>query len=271
MARKKKSAGASVSLFPFLSILACVIGVLTLMITSLALSQIDEAQDPEAVERASKMQELREAQDVSAEKLAEIQQLLSAAQALEDKLKAAMAELKELQDKNEASSQAEDAATKMADLLAELNRLRFRIPELATDIPPLDQELKELQERLKKLKAPPKEADVVIKPGGSGFNLDPTFVEVTTTGLVIHEDNGKQTRIRSGDIRKTSGDFVKLLTRKAGDARGIVVFLIREDAVDLYNSTENFARNYYTPNGYCNTGKLPVQGQGRIDLSRFKQ
>ena len=41
MARRRRKKGVSVSLFPFLSILACVIGTLTLMITALALGQMD--------------------------------------------------------------------------------------------------------------------------------------------------------------------------------------------------------------------------------------
>ena len=42
---KKKKADLQISLFPFLSILACVIGILTLMITAIVIAQID----PEAV------------------------------------------------------------------------------------------------------------------------------------------------------------------------------------------------------------------------------
>ncbi len=39
--RRKSDASQSVSLFPFLSVLACVIGTLTLMIAALALGQMD--------------------------------------------------------------------------------------------------------------------------------------------------------------------------------------------------------------------------------------
>ena len=42
---KKKKNDLEISLFPFLSILACVIGILTLMITAIVIAQID----PEAV------------------------------------------------------------------------------------------------------------------------------------------------------------------------------------------------------------------------------
>ena len=43
--KKKKNNDLQVSLFPFLSILACVLGILTLMITAIVIAQID----PEAV------------------------------------------------------------------------------------------------------------------------------------------------------------------------------------------------------------------------------
>ena len=39
MAKKRKKNDLQVSLFPFLSILACVLGILTLMITAVVLSQ----------------------------------------------------------------------------------------------------------------------------------------------------------------------------------------------------------------------------------------
>jgi hypothetical protein len=54
MGRRRKEKGAAVSLFPFLSILACVIGVLTLIISALAVAQMDtpEMASVEAVEAA---------------------------------------------------------------------------------------------------------------------------------------------------------------------------------------------------------------------------
>ena len=41
MGRRRDREDTDVSLFPFLSILACIIGVLTLLISTLALSQMD--------------------------------------------------------------------------------------------------------------------------------------------------------------------------------------------------------------------------------------
>ena len=52
MARRRRSEEVSISLFPFLSILACVIGVLTLVIMSLSLSQIAQGRENADVARA---------------------------------------------------------------------------------------------------------------------------------------------------------------------------------------------------------------------------
>ena len=56
MGRRQESGDNEVSLFPFLSILACIIGVLTLMISTLALSQMDT----EAVVAAEAYEKLEE-------------------------------------------------------------------------------------------------------------------------------------------------------------------------------------------------------------------
>ena len=52
MAKPKPNDAEPVSLFPFLSILACLIGVLTFIITGVAISQMDQSEDLAAVERS---------------------------------------------------------------------------------------------------------------------------------------------------------------------------------------------------------------------------
>ncbi len=60
--------------------------------------------------------------------------------------------------------------------------------------------------------------------------------------------------------------FVALLDRIARQPKGIVIFLVREDALDTYFAAHDIARTHY-----ARAGKLPVIGQGRIDLSVFNQ
>ena len=52
MARRGRSAGPEVSLFPFLSILACLIGSLTVLIVALSVSEILQGRKDEGVARA---------------------------------------------------------------------------------------------------------------------------------------------------------------------------------------------------------------------------
>ena len=50
--KRKKKNDLQVSLFPFLSILACVLGILTLMITAIVIAQIDPQAVNEKIETA---------------------------------------------------------------------------------------------------------------------------------------------------------------------------------------------------------------------------
>ena len=52
MARERASAGPEISLFPFLSILACLIGALTILIVALSVSEILQGRKDESVARA---------------------------------------------------------------------------------------------------------------------------------------------------------------------------------------------------------------------------
>ena len=56
MAKRRSSEGGEVSLFPFLSILACLIGALVLMIVVLVMSQVGKAEGRSA-------EEIKRAQD----------------------------------------------------------------------------------------------------------------------------------------------------------------------------------------------------------------
>ena len=70
---KKKKADLQISLFPFLSILACVIGILTLMITAIVIAQIDPEAVNEKIETA--LEDDEEFQNQIKEKKEEIEKL----------------------------------------------------------------------------------------------------------------------------------------------------------------------------------------------------
>lgn len=268
MARRRREQGEAVSLFPFLSILACVIGTLTLMITALALGQIDEGESPEAKARIAEAGEVELQAEITQSRIDDALRQIAEYEKTLAELKAAEAEIARLKEVELDEEKATAELRENTPELAEVANLRKRIPELEADLPTLDEAIAELEKEIEE-KGKPKEAEVVVRPGGTGIDILPTFVEVTATGVVIHE-GGEPTRLRRGDLNLPDGVFHELLDRVAGTPKGTIVFLVREDAVGTYNAAAGVCRSHYGPNGYCPNGKLPILGQGRIDLKLFE-
>lgn len=270
---KQKEEEAGISLFPFMSILVCLIGGLTLMISILTITQMNSEQSQEVIDRYHEYTKLKADAEQDAAELEKLRKMLANGEKLLAQVRAALEETKRLEKKQKDQADQKDAANRQSaqqlhEILAESNRLRQRIAELEPMPKKLQSEIVELQKEVKKRNAGPEEAIVQIRPGGSGLDIVPTFVECTATALLVHE--GKEpTRILTGDIAKDDGEFRKLLDRVAGTPKGQIIFLVRPDAVGTYNAARDVARTHYGPKGYCRNGKLPVPSQGNIDLSIF--
>lgn len=255
MARKPPSEEDDVSLFPFLSVLACIIGTLTLMITAMALGEMDN----ETV--------------VSSEQYERVERQLAEVQA----------ELKELKqkrpqedyDRQFALARAQSSLATLEEKLATTEKpdeTKTGVPVPDIDLAALEKELAALTEQVQKLEQlvaernrPPDEAEVVIKPGGSGVDIDPRFVECRSDSIVIYADGETEPlRISKNQMANDAG-FLKLLAAVAESKRASVIFLIRDDGIDTYNAAHRIAQTHYAKNA-----KLPVLGQGKIDLSMFK-
>ncbi len=272
MARRKQAEGEAVSLFPFLSILACLIGTLTLLIMALALGQMGREQSEDVVSRYENFTRLKADVAFQESELEALLELIRQAEALADRLRLANEEIARLEQEQQNMLARQDVNSEYAQLLAEANRLRKRLTEIQGEPKLLDEKIAALEEEIRRRQAGPEEAVVQIRPGGSGVNIDPVFVECTAQDIVVlDDDESKNIRIRVGDLDKLEGEFLRLLDRTAAQKNGQVIFLVRPDAIGTYNHARNVARNHYGPNGYCKNGKLPVPSQGKIDLSIFRR
>jgi prefoldin subunit 5 len=269
MARRKANGGDHISLFPFMSILVALIGALTLMITSLLAGQMNREQPQEVVDRYGEYTKLKADLAEGQKELEELRKQIAAVEKMLAELRQAQQEVAALEKKQKDHLVRLGPDSEYAKLLSEANRLRQRTSELEREPAKLQATVEQLQREVEQRKAGPKGATVQIRPGGSGVNLVGTFVECTSTGVVVHEDPQPK-RLRAGDLGQTDGDFRKLLDRVAGTPRGQVIFLVRPDGVDTYNAAQGVARSHYGPKGYCKTGKLPVPSQGIIDLSQIR-
>mgnify|MGYP006971786286 CR=1 FL=1 len=97
---------------------------------------------------------------------------------------------------------------------------------------------------------------------GSAIGSAPVFVEAGAKGIVLDPD-GKRTLIATSQLSKDP-TFKAAVDAIAQDETKILVFLVREDGYSAYRTAERFART-----NSALIAKLPILGQGKLDLSRF--
>ena len=235
MARRPRDNDDDVSLFPFLSIIASVIGVLTMMIATLALAQMDTKDVALIDEYESTSHELTEAEAA----VAQLQKII------DDRIGPDAASLRADLSRNEKD---------LAALLKELAEVQKQLKEqenVKVVIPTLDPaqretvasmqgELTALQEEIAQLEKELSErkdaaqSKVSILPSGSGVNFTPHFVECAAGSIVMHTINPPKL-IRAANMVNDK-DFIALLEKVANGVNDSVVFLIRDDG-----STEIFS------------------------------
>lgn len=263
MPRRRPDSDDDISLFPFLSIIACVIGVLTMMISTLALAQMDneEVAVIEAYEKAA--HELKAAdKDVADLKAAIATKIGPDAVAARDKADASEKELEELAKQlEELKKQLEEQKTVRIVIPTLDPSQRETATSMQSELTALREELAQMEKDLKQ-REDASESKVSVLPSGSGVNFTPHFVECAAGSIVLHNLNPPKL-IRAANM-VTDKDFLALLEQVANGVDDSIVFLMRSDGLNTYNA----ARKICTDRDIRN-GKLPVVGKGRIDLSAF--
>lgn len=265
MGRRPRDNDDDISLFPFLSIIASVIGVLTMMIATLALAQTDTPDVAMIEEYEQTQKELTEAEEQIEQLKIEISQTNSAALKLREQKQALDITVEELQ-----TLLAELEAVEKA--LAEQKEVEIVIPEvdesaretaadMAEQAASLQEELAQLEKELN-TRTSNKEANVTVLPQGSGLDFNPHFVECAADSIVMHNVRPPK-RIRTNDL-STDETFLELLNLVANGTNDSIVFLVRSDGLSTFKRCKKICDDREIRNG-----KLPVVGQGRIDLGAF--
>ena len=261
MARARASAGPEISLFPFLSILACLIGALTILIVALSVSEVLQGRKDEAVARAEDYVAL---QDVIAEREAEITRK-------EDELRQTHASAMEL--------------AKLEPQLAEVQAELDSAQKDGAKLPPLLRQLEEAKAERERVRDERRKVEAGLVAGretlgelarrkGKGLPLKilstssyfrrvaPVFMEARKEGLVIHSPSQRGEVPRAGMV--SNAKFQQAVEYVASKENRIIVFLVREDARSSFYQAQNFAR----ANGAV-TSKVPLLGGGDLDLGEF--
>jgi hypothetical protein len=261
MARiRSSSAVGVVSLFPFLSILACVIGALTLIISALSLSQVNAGREDADLARAEDYVALDNSLEKKREQIAELEKAagrdnvqlaeLRKLKGEQARLRAELENLEKSRDKRLALAAAAEASK------AKLDNVTAGGKAIALEVVATEKMLAGLEAEAKS------ERRVQILPSRGTSRIAPSFVEVAKAGLVLH------TRSASIDVERgkigSDTNLKKLIDATARAERGTLVLLLRPDSYATYAAFRNVARAKGWP-----YAKLPLLTAGPVDLKLF--
>lgn len=271
MARRTSNAVGGVSLFPFLSILACLIGILTLMISVTgAVKSLETAgRDQEELARAKEHRSLVSQQGKARQETDALTAVLKEQNAaalrlreLDQRRIVLRRQLEEKQAKLKDPGQTDKALQKLVEtILANIEALRKERPALDKKLADLKAEL---ARRTKKPDDQP--APILVQPGGTGTaNASLVFfVECDGNGLILHRRGGPRTSVSLALIG-TDQSYNGFLAEARGKSGSMVLFLLRDNGNTAYQRAAGWAETRYN----LRTGKLPLPGKGEVDLSLF--
>lgn len=239
---RRQTEGMSVSLFPFLSILACIIGTLTLMIAGMTCGTMSSPQSPED-DPALKLQETV-AQAIFVQNLLGIRTEHPNPGLRKEELEQQIAELKK----------------QLAEMKAALGETEIPKKPMVTLEPSGS------AENADAFFVDCTEHAIVLQPErtqiGEVESDQPRIFQTKLEELI--RIRRESTRVLKADI-PLSQSLREFLERVRSRSGGEVVFLIRPDGVKTFKEAEKLVRSM----GGIRYGYLPVPGHGKIDFSLF--
>lgn len=272
MAKRRASSGDEVSLFPFLSILACLIGALIMIIVVMCVAQTqkNDGRTPEEVQRAKEHQAMLK-------ELAQRKELVKTVKELLDKLKPLQVEQKDKEERlaklrkllsSSSDIQAQNKEMSQA-LIKELDNLLLEIEGLKTQMVETRAEIDKLLAELKKREIPKdkKPPPVVVQPSGSGTSNDKLyFIEASGPRLSFMLGDKKETVAATEQTIIASAPlnyFLMEISKNRNNAQ--LVFLMRDDGTTAYTRGGGWAQGKYG----LKISRLLLPGQGDIDTKLF--
>lgn len=256
----------AVSLFPFMSILASLIGILTLLIgLSMAVNQKKEGMTPEDIERSKQYKSLQGLIKKKKDAQKPPPQSKNKLTALElEKLKLLMlalqAEIDKLKDPDTRSE---------SELMESIKTLELEKVELQKQQPVFQDKIDELNAKVAALKEIPKPKESVrvkMPKIGTPMPRYVSFIECNSTGIVIRKPGGKNDLISIAELKAGNAKLKTFAEEQVRKGDHAILFLVRKAGLMSYA----YANKIAEMDCKARTSKLPIPNDGVIDLSMFK-
>jgi TolA-binding protein len=264
----------SVDLFPFLSIIVCVIGVIAFLIAVLALVGSEQGErEREYTQVSASFVERQSAADRLAQMLKQSDELAEQIARVRSEIRTAEGALGDI---GQLETEISGLRKKWTDLdarrdeLKDLRSLLVKQQQAAKELAVLETELTQIKARTDETRKeatrattrPGTETIRLVIPPGADKSLRPVFVECSATGLTVYPE---KTFIAKAQVARSAA-YRALLERVKADEKLTLNFLIRPDGVETFDEARQIARDRSLRHGY-----VPAPGSGRIVIADEQQ
>ncbi|MFK7897421.1 MAG: hypothetical protein AB8G23_16400 [Myxococcota bacterium] len=245
----------SVSLFPFMSVLACTIGVLTLLLAAMSVRAVGASSASRiAQEEAS---EKRAANRVIAEKNRE-----TAA-----RVRSRWAEVDEaLEARGLESGLGPDEIDAWIDRGRRQERLYAALADAEAKLAKVERERGKIETTIEVLESRRETLPILIDPTGLAPHLKPWFIECDAGGATAYRaSDGLEYFVPRESIEAT-GDFGRYLRRVRAMKGALIVLLVRPEGL----ATAQQANQVISAAG-IRVARLPLPGSGELDWALIRR
>jgi len=269
MAKRRHGHHDEVLLIPFLDILCSLIGVLILIIVVLCVAQTQKAngRTKEELARSEKFQRLQREEKTLRKTEADLKKKIADMEKAKVELLAKKKKIEELKPRLDNSGEAAKKNQEMAaKLQAQIAAAIAQTAVVQKGIPPVEAEIAKLKAELEARKKTPESVPrIVVRSSGSGTqNKTPFFIESNAQGIVIHKGPTEKVTV-PGSMIAASPELAAFLESVKAVPNSTVIFLLRRDGFGTYRAAASLAESRF---GII-TGKLPLPGDGAVDLNLF--
>ncbi len=252
MARR---AGIQSSLFPFMSVLACTIGSLVVLLAVMSIAAVAATSGSEQAFQQSR-----------AERAVDLLML--------ERQRAALDEAESLW--REVDAKLEERGLRPGQTAFELSRSlaaegeRARASEtadrLAAELAALEADRESVETSISVLESRRETLPILIDPTGLSRNWQPFFIECDAGGATAYRASDDFSYFVPLEELGTSGDFGRYLRRVRAVPGALLVLLVRPDGLATMERTESIVRD-----AGVRVARLPLPGEGELDWSLLRR
>lgn len=260
--------GVRLSLFPFMSVLACTIGVLTLLLLSLSVTSVGSSRLVQQESGASGKEEAPEEEtarggEEAAAELARLEQE-------RERLRQVAARWAKLDRQLEARGlpagrdletirRAVERRETRSERSGELERIEARLAAIQSEREGIEASIEALESRRETL-------PILIDPTGLSRDQKPYFMEADGGGLTAYRATDDLEYFIPLEAVGSHGDFARYLRRVRATPGALLVLLVRPGGVEAMERAHALARA-----AGIRVARMPLPGEGELDWRLLRE